>query len=33
MMTRERFGEILDELACELPEAFYEKLERGICVL
>ena len=33
MMTRERFGEILDELACELPAAFYEKLERGICVL
>ncbi len=33
MVTQERFCEILDELAYELPEAFYEKLNGGICVM
>lgn len=32
MIEFERFGEILDELAEELPQEFYEKLNMGIRV-
>ncbi|MGI6335764.1 MAG: metallopeptidase family protein [Eubacteriales bacterium] len=33
MVRRDRFDEILDELCCELPEAFYRELNGGIIVL
>ena len=32
MVSIERFGEILDELACELPQEFYDELNLGICL-
>ena len=32
MISIERFSEILDELACELPEEFYEELNLGISI-
>ncbi|MEG0876115.1 MAG: metallopeptidase family protein [Oscillospiraceae bacterium] len=32
MVTIERFGEMLDELACELPQEFYDELNLGVNV-
>ena len=32
MITIDRFGEILDEMACELPMEFYDELNLGISI-